>query len=152
MPISRNLNKRIKALPTVKRNGLPHEVIEDFAILIEMRQDKDGQLIQFRHAFVRGDCAPIKVALSYDSMELVDDTNTRIDLVPDRQKFMTIEAWSKFVMEYIMSVGASPIINGTMPTRLLRDARKGYNYLQSFRQIVNHQYDRHKRAGTLVKP
>ena len=143
MPISRNLQKRYEALPLTQHPVTKDDVIADFAILIEMHQDKDGAIQTFRHAFVRGECAPIKVHFDPNGMDLENDAGDIISLAPDAQKFMTIEAWSLFVMNYIMETGDSPIQNGTMPTRLLRDARQKRNLLQSFRQIVNH----HARKG-----
>ena len=152
MAISHNLHKRMLSLPTTTIKSFPDPIVADFAILIEMHQDKDGAVDTFRHSFIRGECAPIKVHFDPAGLVLVDDGGSVVGLNERGQHFMTIDSWSRFVMNFIMETGVSPITNGTMPTRLLRDARKGYNHLQSFRQIVNHQYGTHARAGTLVKP
>ena len=140
MHISSNLRQRVAALPRSAHPKARTPVVLDFAMLIEMHQDADGQFAQFRHSFVRGECAPISVSLWENGQgmyELVSDDGQFIPL-NSRQKFMTNESWTKFVMDNIMTTGYSPLVGGVMPTRRLRDARAGHNYLLSFRQIVSH--------------
>jgi len=150
MPFSRNLQKRLLSLPLTRVPNIKPPVVKDFGILVEMHQDKDGSVPQFRHAFVRGECAPIKVHLNPVSLELYDDQGHSI-VLDWSMKFLTIEGWSQWVMDYIMTNGTSPIINGVMPTRYLRDARAGRNLFKSFRQIINANYAK-KGAGTNAKP
>lgn len=152
MPISTNLAAMIRLLPTIKHPHTGDLVVEHFAMLIEMHQDNDNAYAQFRHSFIRGQCAPIKVSYCPATFELENEDGTAVDLRYREHRFLAIEDWSRFAMNYIMDNGVSPLIDGTMPTRLLRDARAGRNELRSFRQMVIYNYTKHQAAGTLVKP
>lgn len=145
--LSAHMRWRLNQLPTITLHGYD-EVVEDFAIVIEMHQDKDSAFDQFRHSFIRGECGPVKVHLLQGD-HLMDDSGSTIK-IDDRMKFMSMEAFQNFVASWIMEHGTAPMTNGIMPTRYLRDARAKVNLFRSFRQMINHNYDKHARAGTLV--
>lgn len=148
MPISRSLNRRIQVLPRMPIANYPDPVVPDFAVIFDIHQDSPGRT-QFFYP-PRGFCLAVKVALDPVQGLLVSENGGTVP-IDERAKFMTVQQWTTWVMNYIIETGRSPMYpNGTLPTHLVRDARKGVNLFRSFRQMTAHAAKR--GGGTIAQP
>lgn len=148
MPISRPLAATITRLPTATIANYKHPVVPDFGMVFDLHQDYPSRT-QFFYP-PRGYCIPVKVSFDPANLVLVDDKGGTV-AIDERAKFMTVQAWATFVMNFIIENGRSPLApNGVLKTELVRDARQHRNLFRSFRQMVNHAATR--GGGTSVRP
>ncbi len=133
--IPTTIQRRLEKLPYVERNGL--KIVEGFGIFIDTHRDQP-HVGTFKDDIHRGMCAPILVDYVIDDDYLRNPENGKLLQRHDKHLFITPDAWSAFLVEWLMTTGQDPRDgSGSLPTSHFRDARKGIYLLKSFRQMVD---------------
>jgi hypothetical protein len=121
-------------------------LVKDFAYFVDTHRDHP-HVGMFEADIHRGTCKPTLVHLvpppssitgsSIGDWAIVREEDAAVLYLHAKHKFISIDWWNKFVLNYIMDESKAPVNDdGFMPTSHLRDARAGVYKLRSFRQVV----------------
>lgn len=169
---------RASALPTTTVKvpttlGVPIEieVVPNFAVFIDTHRDQPHvptfeddihrgmtrpTLVHFRPPTITISGTPMTLPAPLGQIVRVED-GRMIDVDP-KHKFVEVQWWQGFLMDYIMEHGVSPVstdseTKGQLPTSHLRDSRAKVYALKSLRQIVRaHEKASATATGTPFKP
>lgn len=128
---------------TTPTGGALGNVVENFAVFIDTHRDQP-HVPTFGTDIHRGMCQPVVVHYGParpparpDPLLFRASDGATINLDEQHHKFISIDWWTSFVLDYMQAHGTTPLDgDGMMPTSHLRDARAKRYLLRSFRQIV----------------